>query len=700
MSTPIRAKTSASFKMSVFKVISTIILFIVLYLFLLGSSAGMIAGSIFLAIKILSVSVSAVTIMLSLGLFLMSLMFFIFLVKFMFATTRDENPARVQIFEKDHPAVFALIKDIAAKTGTRAPKKVFLNYDVNARVFYNSGFWSLFLPVRKNLEIGLGLVNSVNTGEFTCVLAHEFGHFSQRSMALGSYIYTTNKVIYNLVNEHDGWDKALYNMSRAHSIIAILAILTSKLVWVVQPVMRLSYKLINLTYLRLSREMEFHADHIASLVGGKKNSISALRRIEICSAAFEQAKAELADIHRSNLEVKSIFDIHRFHIEDLARQLNCRTEDGLPLINDQVIAENAYTPRVIVKDQWSSHPSRKEREKRIGDGDEESFGASKELPWSLFENAEKVQEVMTKVFYRNELEEKPGAELLDAEAYKSRLDQQRAIWHVNPVYKGFYSNRGLSRLDEVLDNPGDTLQYKPLTFQDIYTERMASLVDTFDKNNRDLSVLQDIKNRELKVQSFEFDHKRYKRKDAGKAIDFLEKENQELEAEISTLDKQALLFNQDLANKSAKDMPEKYVQCIRRIFRTQDLHDKNQEFINALFKQQIKFYTKKSWSTDDISELNRELTRIESSFRNFLKELDMNEFQLISDEYKNLLTTFLADSKSMFKMVSFDERAFTTLHNLVHITNELLSRAYLVRLKELTEFQLELYENAGVNIGA
>jgi len=32
--------------------------------------------------------------------------------------------------------------------------------------FYNSSFWSMFLPVRKNLEIGLGLVNSINISEF------------------------------------------------------------------------------------------------------------------------------------------------------------------------------------------------------------------------------------------------------------------------------------------------------------------------------------------------------------------------------------------------------------------------------------------------------------------------------------------------------------------------------------------------------
>jgi Zn-dependent protease with chaperone function len=37
----------------------------------------------------------------------------------------------------------------------------------------------MFLPIKKNLQIGLGLVNSLNVSEFKAVMAHEFGHFTQ-----------------------------------------------------------------------------------------------------------------------------------------------------------------------------------------------------------------------------------------------------------------------------------------------------------------------------------------------------------------------------------------------------------------------------------------------------------------------------------------------------------------------------------------
>ena len=75
--------------------------------------------------------------------------------------------------------------------------------DVNAAVFYNESLLSLFLPASKNLVIGLGLVNRLNLSEFKAVLAHEFGHFSQSSMKLGTYVYTANRILADIVYARD-----------------------------------------------------------------------------------------------------------------------------------------------------------------------------------------------------------------------------------------------------------------------------------------------------------------------------------------------------------------------------------------------------------------------------------------------------------------------------------------------------------------
>ena len=73
----------------------------------------------------------------------------------------------------------------APKTAAPLPHRVFVSHEVNACVFFNQSFWSLIIPAKKNLLIGLGLVNRLNLTEFKAVLAHEFGHFSQNLDAAG-----------------------------------------------------------------------------------------------------------------------------------------------------------------------------------------------------------------------------------------------------------------------------------------------------------------------------------------------------------------------------------------------------------------------------------------------------------------------------------------------------------------------------------
>lgn len=53
--------------------------------------------------------------------------------------------------EKDQPELFTLIREVVRDVDTDFPKRVYLSADVNAAVFYDSRFWSMFLPIKKNL---------------------------------------------------------------------------------------------------------------------------------------------------------------------------------------------------------------------------------------------------------------------------------------------------------------------------------------------------------------------------------------------------------------------------------------------------------------------------------------------------------------------------------------------------------------------
>lgn len=135
---------------------------------------------------------------------LTSVLFGVYLVSALFQYSRNESPERVEVTRAECPRLFALLDGLVHRMGCSFPKHVYLTTDTNACVFYNTGFWNIFLPVRKNLEVGLGLFVGTSVGEVEGVVAHEFGHFAQSSMKVGSFVSVAVTVIRNIVTG-GGW---------------------------------------------------------------------------------------------------------------------------------------------------------------------------------------------------------------------------------------------------------------------------------------------------------------------------------------------------------------------------------------------------------------------------------------------------------------------------------------------------------------
>jgi Zn-dependent protease with chaperone function len=191
-----KVEISPEFKKKTARAVRSIVLFVMVYLVLVALSIGLMLVCGYLGIllilhgRIFSIFAGA-------GIIAMSLFVLGFLVKFMFKRHQIERDGMTEITENEHPMLFQLIREVANEVHTDFPKHIYLTENVNASVFYDSIFWSMFFPIRKNLQIGMGLMNSLTITEFKAVLAHEFGHFSQDSMRVGNYVYNVNQVVYN-----------------------------------------------------------------------------------------------------------------------------------------------------------------------------------------------------------------------------------------------------------------------------------------------------------------------------------------------------------------------------------------------------------------------------------------------------------------------------------------------------------------------
>ena len=151
------------------------------------------------------------------------------------------------------------------------------------------------------------MVNSLNLSEFKAVMAHEFGHFSQKSMKLGSFTYNVNRVIYNMLYENTGYEKFLSSVGRISWILSLFMVITVNIAKLIQRILRGMYAFINKNYLSLSRQMEFNADRIAAGVAGSNNLVSALNRIEIAQGCYNLALEKANDLLKEKLMARKHF---------------------------------------------------------------------------------------------------------------------------------------------------------------------------------------------------------------------------------------------------------------------------------------------------------------------------------------------------------------------------------------------------------
>ena len=164
------------------------------------------------------------------------------------------------------------MQKICNAVGAPVPKQIAINTDANASAGFRNGIWSI-LSNDLTLTIGLSLAGGLTLNQFAGVLAHEFGHFSQRySMRVNYILQAMQGWFFRIAYERDSWDVFLANLTDEDGNwgFMIFGLLARFFVFI----SRLILKTFAFTSLILSRwllrQMEFDADRYeASLVGSK-----------------------------------------------------------------------------------------------------------------------------------------------------------------------------------------------------------------------------------------------------------------------------------------------------------------------------------------------------------------------------------------------------------------------------------------------
>ena len=487
-----------------------------------------------------------ITIILGLGLLALGGLIVYYNIKFILNIFKKTATNGIEIFETDQPELFKLIKETADKVGTKHPKKVFIIDDVNAYVSYSNNLQSLVFPTRKNLSIGVGLLHGISQNELKGIIAHEFGHFSQKSMTIGSHVGNATKIMEDILYSNQTLRFDVDNLGQINGIVGFISMGAVAYNKMIESILKIIHKKLEFNYLKLSREMEFHADQIATNVVGIETMSKPLLRIELYQFVYQ----ELANFYTSLQDDKkfstniyqNMNQLVDFYIDDYELSL----ENNLAIVGINEFNQNHSL--LQFEDLWSTHPEMDKRLANIASTNHHSeIDKSPKAITLLQKNNEFEEEFTFNFFFQLNLyrvNEIDNSEFI--ETFKSIHNK----YNYPKPYNHFFSN---------YDLPFDRIKKADLTDkqQNIPTNELFSdenIIVAKQYLALQIDLLQlDFFSSQKKPQPFKYNNVVYnKKQDVLKVKEELEQINKEKEAEFSEyLDNIKIFFRSNLDEQKA-----------------------------------------------------------------------------------------------------------------------------------------------------
>jgi Zn-dependent protease with chaperone function len=683
---------SAAFKKEVQKVMGSIFLFFLVYIILIILALALAAGCVMLGIGVMGASGHIIGIIAGVGIMSIGIMVVIFLIKFIFSVKKVDETGMTQVKEADQPELFAFIRQLTNDTQTQFPKKIVLSPEVNASVFYNDSFWSMIFPVKKNLNIGLGLVNTVTLSEFKAVMAHEFGHFSQRSMKLGSFVYNVNKAIYNMLYENNDYGKFLTTWGNLHWAIGIFVWVTIQIVKGIQSILQGMYGFINKNYMGLSREMEFHADAVAASVSGSENLITALKKLEISDACYNSV-IQRADAGIKNKEVfQNIYGNHAVVMQQYAKDYNLPLQNNTPIV-DEAFMQRFKLSKLNIKNQWASHPSNEDREAHLRQLNIQSAVDTRSA-WVLFNGAESLQKQISSSIYSTVPAEMKEV-IIDEQKFQEKYVEDINNYKLPQEYNGYYDDRQVQYLD--IEAVAQQSFEKPInaeTFKSLFTDEKGALPKQLNANESDAQILQAIIDAQIDTKTFDYDSKKYEKQEAASVLEKVKAaiEQQKLQITNDETESTAFFF------AAAKQQGDEVVTTLKEKY---TLHFKNRKKVDEQFaiSQRIMEILSPLYRGEQVSieaaqrmsnELRTESDHLKPIFKYWI------ETEVLSNDIKQRLIHFVNANYQYFSGDSFFDAELQTLHALINDCIAELGDVQFRSFKEILNYQLELCKKLNI----
>lgn len=316
-----------------------------------------------------------------------------------FTRVKESEPGRL-LTEVEAPGLWALAREIAGRTGTRPVDAVYLTPGVEVAVTERGRLLQKLRGAgQRYLIVGLGSLPGMTEREFAAILAHEYGHFSNRDTAGGNIAHQVNLSMHAMA-----YRLASRGLARWYNPAW----------WFINGFSKVFFRIT----LGASRLQEILADRYAALAYGAQDLIDGLTRIIRQDLAFDLMVDRSA--RRALAQGR---DLPNLYAAPASASVDAAT---LEKQFDEIMARPTAP--------YDSHPAVSERIRLVQDLPSASVGRGSDRPASeLFADLPALQAEMTRFVQGKLVANEKGANAVRAAEY--RQSAQESVPEIAPFYE-------------------------------------------------------------------------------------------------------------------------------------------------------------------------------------------------------------------------------------------------------------------------
>lgn len=675
----------STYKWEIVKSLLAIALFLLVYISIGIITLGLTYSAIWFLLFSFTTSGVHFLLVFALGYLLLSLAITIFVFKFLFKKNSKYTDDQFEITRETAPELFQLIKDTAEKVGTNFPDKIYIDGSNNAHVKSQRTLIGTLISNKLELIIGIGLINSVTALELKAIIAHEFGHFSQKSLRINTLAYQVNRAIWDMLYDNEAYDNWVTKWFD-RGIYAVFIYVATKYNNCVRSILAFFSKLVTLNFLALSRQLESHADEISATVCGPTPLINYFLRIEYSEQCLGVVARYYEKQAKQNLMGRNIYRDYFTYMQNLSQRNEIPVENGLPLISKSMYS-NYTSSKLVLNNQWSSHPEIIQRISNL-ESKFESRPIENDFPaFKILVNHEEIELHFTELLNLNfEFPESPKFIQTDILLHDLKLEYEQSEY--NKAYRGYFDVRGFSRFYEELDILKD-IQF---SFEELFSdEKLQNIYEERTLKN-DLATLQLIENGQIEISSFDYEGERFTKKKLSTLIPELKEKQEQLSALLEESDLHILSYFVGIETKLnlSPTLLKGYNELFEYDRESTSENNVHQRMLRAFQFVHVKLHH--SYIKSNFLGILKLENEFKDAFRSLLTD---DSVQAVLANYKvESITNYLEKELEYFVKNTYVEDNLRILYLAIDTFQQLVKFKYHKMKQDLLNYQIELQNRA------